>query len=107
MVICIGNGLEFASGQRLHRCSAAFVSGRGDRNIENNVDSIAIKIIKYRNDFLVFVRKCDFKQSITTMVKTFHKCIFDLQFTHEVPSNNQLQFLDVNLKLTETHVGWT
>lgn len=80
--------------------------GRVDRSIENSLDGAVIKVFRYVDDFLVFVKKPDFKQTITAVIQLFHKSGFGLQFTHEVPSNSQLQFLDVKVYLTNTHVCW-
>lgn len=79
---------------------------RVDRNIDKRGEDVVIKVLRYVDDFLVFVKKCDFKQTVTEVVQIFHNNGFGLQFTHEVPNNNQLQFLDVKLYLTNAHVCW-
>nr|XP_054930737.1 uncharacterized protein LOC129386656 [Dermacentor andersoni]XP_054930738.1 uncharacterized protein LOC129386656 [Dermacentor andersoni] len=80
--------------------------GSVDRNIESNLDDRTLKVLRYVDDLLIFVKSTNLQQMIHNILQVFHKCDSGLVFTHEVPDKNELQFLDTRLNLTDTHVCW-
>uniref|UniRef100_A0A131YMF4 Tick transposon n=1 Tax=Rhipicephalus appendiculatus TaxID=34631 RepID=A0A131YMF4_RHIAP len=80
--------------------------GMVDTNVKSRLGDSVMKVLRYVDDFFIFVKDLDFSDTVKNVLGLFHECGRGLKFTYEVPQNSQLQFLDVNLKLCEKHVCW-
>ncbi|KAM7313425.1 uncharacterized protein ISCGN_003290 [Ixodes scapularis] len=81
-----------------------------DRELNRVLDADnVLKVFRYVDDFLVLLKTntpvthCDTVQSILSAFKQHGKGLF---FTHELPDNNHLQFLDINITINERRVCW-
>nr|XP_037287876.1 uncharacterized protein LOC119180841 [Rhipicephalus microplus] len=81
-----------------------------DRDLESTFDKgTVLQIFRYVDDFLV-VLAADFNLTYDNTVQSV-LCYFKnlgkgLSFTHEVPLNNSLQFLDINIRCCDGNVCW-
>ncbi|KAH9375175.1 hypothetical protein HPB48_017954 [Haemaphysalis longicornis] len=72
-----------------------------DRSIETHIDTAKIaKIFRYVDDYMVVVTRSVKPEEVNVLVKTvkqtFLECSDGLNFTHELPNDGSLQFLNVS-----------
>ncbi|XP_077508066.1 uncharacterized protein LOC144119270 [Amblyomma americanum] len=84
-------------GSRVAPVLADIFLSRVDREIEKALDGVVVRIFRYVDDYLVFTRTGSFTRSLVDVLKTFKECGRGLEFTTEVPSNKEQQFLDLAL----------
>lgn len=67
------------------------------------------RVFKYVDDFSVVLNKqCSFNyhETANAILDTFNRHRKGLTFTHEFPSHDTLQFLDINFRFLSDHVCW-
>lgn len=77
-----------------------------DRSLERNLSGLSTKVFRYVDDFLVFTEPCHLVRRVPDVMKIFKECGLGLNFTFELPKENQIQFLDLKLSLESRHVCW-
>lgn len=81
-----------------------------DKCLEKKLpDHGVVKALRYVDDYLVFVsttHETNLQNRANEIVQQFISASDGLNFTHELPQNNRLQFLDLNLTLTTNHICW-
>lgn len=80
--------------------------GKMDRQIDLNLGGAATKIVRYVDDFLVFVKSDSLRRRVSDVLSLFEQYGRGLSFTVELPKENELQFLDLRLFREENHVCW-
>ncbi|CAN8024633.1 unnamed protein product [Ixodes persulcatus] len=97
-------------GSRIAQLCDLFLAARG-RTIKGNLKEKRIMdIFRYVNDFLILhteevgnkTNEC--KQ---TVLQCFQECCPELVFTHELPVDMGIKFLDLKLEFKDSHVCWT
>lgn len=78
-----------------------------DKKINENLGAAATKIVRYVDDFLVFVNPGCLEQKVSDVLKLFKEYGRGLSFTVELPKDKQLQFLDLRLTAGGNHVCWS
>ncbi|KAH7973027.1 hypothetical protein HPB52_020644 [Rhipicephalus sanguineus] len=77
----------------------------GDRKVHKQFQgSNVVKRFRYVCDFLVCLDQPLDRISATAIVKMFEESHKGLQFTHEVPTESALQYLDLNIKQERSHM---
>ncbi|XP_072145380.1 uncharacterized protein [Dermacentor andersoni] len=69
-----------------------------------------VKCFRYVDDFIVFVNvenESDKPQVVKSVLEIFGDCSGKLRFTHEVPMNGCLQFLELCLHFGTGHICWS
>lgn len=66
------------------------------------------KVFRYVDDFLILAptsgpSSCE----VTEVLKVFKSCCYGLSFTHEIPKDGIMQFLDFKLSFLGEHTCWT
>lgn len=75
-----------------------------DRSLESLVKAPAKKLFRYVDNYLVFVGKRDFNQTLDFVLNAFRKQGLGLQFTFETPKDQTVQFLDLCIDVRKSHV---
>uniref|UniRef100_A0A6G5AHF2 Putative tick transposon n=1 Tax=Rhipicephalus microplus TaxID=6941 RepID=A0A6G5AHF2_RHIMP len=70
--------------------------------------SHVVKIFRYVDDFLVILncKSSMFHSLATQTIGVFENCLQPLVVTHEMPDNDKLRFLDLNLVFSPQHICW-
>uniref|UniRef100_A0A6M2CYP7 Putative tick transposon ovary overexpressed n=1 Tax=Rhipicephalus microplus TaxID=6941 RepID=A0A6M2CYP7_RHIMP len=106
------NGKVFAqkSGVCIGSCVAPILStiflAKVDRAIQGSLVDLAIKVFRYVDDYLVFVDRCVFIRKMIDVMKVFREQGHGLTFTCEVPRNDALQYLDLQLAFSPDGLCW-
>lgn len=72
-------------------------------------DKIVLRVFRYVDDYLVIFKKQPGLTHTVTVQETlsvFKRHGRGLTFTHELPEQDRLQFLDINITLTPDHTCW-
>lgn len=78
-----------------------------DRGIFQGLTSYPVaRIFRYVDDYLVLMTKIPDANDINIIKNIFLGQAQGLNFTHETPTNNNLQFLDTRLTFQNDHVCW-
>lgn len=77
-----------------------------DREINKQLNGLAMRIFRYVDDFLVLVEKDNFSRTMVDFLKLFRECAKGLSFTFELPCNDALQFLSLKLFFKNDHLCW-
>lgn len=79
-------------------------------SIEAYIDTAkTAKIFRYVDDYMIVTRSVkpeEVNLLVKTVKKTFLECSDGLEFTHELPNDGSLQFLDVCFNFCGTRVCW-
>ncbi|XP_040069744.3 uncharacterized protein LOC120842657 [Ixodes scapularis] len=77
-----------------------------DRALDGLLKAPAKKIFRYVDDYLVFVDKGNFSRTLDFALKTFKEQGLGLRFTFETPKDQTIQFLDLSVDVSQSHVCW-
>lgn len=77
-----------------------------DRAVNERLQNVVSLICRYVDDYLVVVKSDNFAQLSGSVMQVFEECGYGLKFTMELPCENKLQFLDLQLKFEDDHVCW-
>ncbi|XP_065288624.1 uncharacterized protein [Dermacentor albipictus] len=81
-----------------------------DRFLDRSfLGGFVLKVFRYVDDFLVLLKKqtaFTYLSTVGEVLNAFDKHALGLNFTHELPDANALQFLDLRLTFDENHVCW-
>lgn len=80
--------------------------GRIDRDLEGGLESLALKTMRYVDDYLVFVEMDNCVRSRVNVLKMFNEKGRGLKFTFEVPKDGCIQFLDLKIRIGQEHTCW-
>ncbi|KAH8024116.1 hypothetical protein HPB51_021737 [Rhipicephalus microplus] len=98
------------SGVCIGSCVAPILStiflAKVDRAIQGSLFDLAIKVFRYVDDYLVFVDRCVFIRKMINVMKVFREQGHGLTFTCEVPRNDALQYLDLQLAFSPDSICW-
>lgn len=79
---------------------------RVDRKVSDSLAGTAEHILRYVDDYLVFVPKDNYNQNVINVLKVFRENSCGLKFTIECVQDKSLQFLDIKLLFKADHVCW-
>ncbi|CAN7939269.1 unnamed protein product, partial [Ixodes hexagonus] len=81
-----------------------------DRTLEQALNNFNVcRVFRYVDDFLIVFRKqtsLTYTDGVNEVLLVFRRHGKGLSFTHELPNQGSLQFLDLNLLFLEEHVCW-
>ncbi|CAN7997046.1 unnamed protein product, partial [Ixodes hexagonus] len=89
-------------------CNIFLANVDRDLNGVLNADNV-LKVFRYVDDFLVLLKtntSVTHLNMVQSVLADFRQHGKGLLFTHELPDNNQLQFLDINITINEQHACW-
>lgn len=72
--------------------------------LENILMGTMIKCFRFVDDYLIIVRSLTSSKNINNIFAAFDKAGMGLGFTHELPANNEIQFLDLLLRFIAQHI---
>lgn len=61
---------------------------------------------RFADHFVVLKRNQELTRMAVDMVKAFRECALNLQFTFEILTSSELQFLDLSLRFQDDHARW-
>lgn len=86
---------------------------RIDQSLEHDLEGKVLKVFRYVDDFLIILKASLLTLPVSKYIVTaneilevFQRVGKGLSFTNEMPSDNCLQFLDLNLTFLPDHVCW-
>lgn len=88
----------------LRDISFAFVDGKVEASLNKQG---FLKVVRHVNNYLLlFHRKIQQAEMLALALSVFWEKVRKVVFTVQVPSREQLQFLDLSLFILEHHVIW-
>ncbi|XP_042150264.1 uncharacterized protein LOC120836611, partial [Ixodes scapularis] len=93
-------------GSRVAPMLSSIFLGKVDRALEHRLANNTKKVVRYVDDYLVFVEKNNFSRTMSEVLKTFAEEGLGLRFTSETPKEHKIQFLDIQIDVKEDHVCW-
>lgn len=78
-----------------------------DRDLQTALSSLVINVFRYVDDYLVLVHSPSLDKNRDKIIENFEKNEHALRFTHEVPYDKILQFLDLELSFRADHLCWS
>lgn len=97
---CVAQKSGVCSGSMKPVHSSNFLA-RIDRALEQALTGMVLKTLRHVDDFLAFIRNRDVTRMAVEVTEVFRERALRLRFTFEMPSSNQLQFLDLSLQVVK------
>lgn len=93
-------------GSRVAPILSSIFLGSVDRALQKQLCGLATKIVRYVDDYLVFVNSDNFNGSVVNVLKLFKEQGLGLNFTFEMPQDNLIQYLDLQISFHDSHICW-
>lgn len=80
-----------------------------DKRIAACLDKSVVRCFRYVDDFLLILKLDDLQKSdcsVFSILELFNKCAGGLRFTHELPVNHTIQFLELSLSVADERICW-